>query len=75
MNKDVSVTPTRRQRQETFWPWMDATVRQLAGNLTTQTLDMGMEDHLQAIRRIPDKGSSVHADLPIFCLDYNDIGW
>ncbi len=48
MNKDVSVTSTRRQRQETFWAWMDATIRQLAGDLIARTLDIEMEVHLQA---------------------------
>ena len=48
MNKDVSVTPNRRQRQETFWTWMDSTIRQLAGDLLARTLDMEMDAHLQA---------------------------
>ncbi len=40
MNKDVSVTPNRQQRQESFWTWMDRTIQQLAGDLIARTLDM-----------------------------------
>ncbi len=35
-------------RQETFWTWMDNMVRQMAGNLIARTLDIQMQDHLQA---------------------------
>ena len=48
MNKDVSVTPNTQQRQETFWTWMDSTIRKLAGDLIARTLDMEMDAHLQA---------------------------
>lgn len=48
MNKDVPVTPNRQQRQESFWTWMDGTIRQLAGDLIARTLDMEMAAHLQA---------------------------
>jgi len=48
MNKDVPVTLTRQQRQETFWTWMDSTIRQLAGDLIARTLDMEIQAHLQA---------------------------
>ncbi|KKL48759.1 hypothetical protein LCGC14_2322290 [marine sediment metagenome] len=48
MNTDVPVPAGPRARQATFWTWMDATIRQLAGGLIARVLDMEMEAHLQA---------------------------
>ncbi len=48
MNKDVSVTPSRRQRQETFWAWTDGMVKQLVTGLAEQVLESELEVYLNA---------------------------
>lgn len=48
MNKDASVTPARRQRQESFWTWIDGKVRGLVQGLAERTLEWELEVHLQA---------------------------
>lgn len=48
MNKDVSVTPTRRQRQETFWAWTDGMVKQLVTGLAERVLESELEVYLNA---------------------------
>ena len=48
MNKDVSVTPIRQQRQETFWSWTDGMVKQLVTGLAEQVLEWELEVYLNA---------------------------
>jgi putative transposase len=48
MNKDVSVTPTRQQRQEAFWTWTDGMVKQLVTGLAEQVLESELEVYLNA---------------------------
>ncbi|MCJ7544764.1 MAG: IS256 family transposase [Phycisphaerae bacterium] len=44
----LSVPPTRRQRQEAFWGWIDARVKQLVQDVAEQTLELEMQAYLQA---------------------------
>jgi putative transposase len=48
MNKDVPVTPTGRQRQESFWTWTDGMVKQLVTGLAEQILESELAVYLNA---------------------------
>jgi len=48
MNKDVSVTSTRQQRQESFWAWIDRKVQQLVTDLAEKVLELELEGYLGA---------------------------
>ena len=48
MNTNVSVPPTRQQRQETFWAWTDGMVKQLVTGLAEQVLKWELEAFLGA---------------------------
>jgi len=44
----LCVPPSRRQRQEAFWSWIDGMVRQLVQDLAERALQLQLQAHLQA---------------------------